>query len=88
MPASKREMTVSEAVKLLPGMSAETLKKWLRDSYLMKARPCPFGDGVLSAKGEWQYYIYPARINAYRNARDLTLTATVEPDVAIRIEGA
>lgn len=73
MPPSRREMTVVEAAKFMPGMSASTLMAWLRNSYLMKARPCPFGDAVLTDKGEWQYYIWPERLNAYRHAHDLIL---------------
>ncbi len=69
MPPLKRAMSVSEAIKLLPGMSQATLTKWLRDAYLMKARPCPFGDAVLSDR--WCYYIYPDRLHAYINAVDL-----------------
>ena len=41
--------------------------------HLMKARPCPYGDAVLTEKGEWQYYPLPERIKAYRNAEDLKL---------------
>jgi len=71
MAAVKRDMTTLEAVKLLPGMSNETLKKWLRDAYLLKAQICPFGHAVITEKGIWQYYIYPERLNAYRTAKDL-----------------
>ena len=73
MPPAKRDMTITEAVKFLPGMSAATLKKWLRDAYMMKARPCPFADAVITEKGEWQFYIWPDRLHAYRHAHDLIL---------------
>ena len=73
MPATKREMLTTDAARLTPGMSSATLQKWLRDAYLMKARPCPFGDAVLTDKGEWQYYIWPARLEAYRAANDMIL---------------
>jgi len=71
MPATKREITINEAIKYLPGMSTETLKKWLKDAYIMKARPCPFGDAVITEKGEWQYYIYKKRLEAYTTAQDI-----------------
>ena len=77
MPATKREMTIKDAVKHLPGMSIATLSKWGRDAYMMKAKPVPFMDAVLSEGGEWQYYIYPKRLQAYLEARDLTLTQEV-----------
>jgi len=86
MPARTRAMTVKEAVLHLGGMSEATLKKWLKDAYQMKAKPCPFGDAVLSVKGEWQYYIHPERLHAYMNAKDLILTAAVEPITDIRVQ--
>jgi len=77
LPPSKREMTTREAAKIIPGMSEATLQKWLRDAYLMKARPCPFGDAVLSERGEWQYYVWPERLSAYKNAKDLILECPI-----------
>ena len=84
MAASKRDMTTLEASRLLPGMSQATLQKWLRDAYLMRARPCPFGDAVITERGEWQYYIWPDRFAAYRSATDLILhqNISLKPEAA------
>ena len=73
MPAVQREMTTDEAVKHLPGISVTTLRKWLREAYLMKAQVCPFGHAVLTDKGQWNYYLYPERLHAYITAQDLIL---------------
>jgi hypothetical protein len=72
MPPLKREITTREAVKLTPGMSEATLQRWLRDAFLMKARPCPFGDAVYTGN-QWTYFIWPERLEAYRTAQDLIL---------------
>ena len=74
MPPAKREMLVGDAAKRT-GISRGMLEKWMRDAFLMKARPCPFGDAVFSEKGEWQYYIYPLRLKLYLAGSDLILTA-------------
>lgn len=80
MPASRREMLTKDAAKLLPGISRGVLEKWLRDAYLMKARPCPFAEAVLTEKGVWQYYIFVNRLNAYLEAKDLILTQEIQGD--------
>jgi len=77
MTVKKREMLTRDAVKLLP-MSEPTLQKWLRDAYMQRARPCPFGEAVLTEKGEWQYLIFPVRLNLYLTGSDLILTAAPE----------
>ena len=71
MSRVKKELSIRDASKLLP-MSEDLLKKWLRDSYLMKCKPCPYGDALLSDDNQWQYYIYPNRLDAFLNAKDLT----------------
>ena len=73
MPASRREMLTKDAAKLLPGMSRATLEKWMRDAYMMKAKPVPFAEAVLTERGDWQYYVFPKRLKAYLEAKDLTL---------------
>jgi hypothetical protein len=80
MPAARREITVGEAVKLLPGISNANLQKWLRDAYLLKAQPCPFGNAVWSEGGKWCYYVYPQRLNAYINASDMRVFAPTETE--------
>ena len=79
MPSVKRDLLTKDAAKLLP-YSKATLEKWLRDAYMMKARPCPFGDAVYLDSGEWQYYIYPNRLALYLSGSDLILTAAPESE--------
>ena len=69
MPIPKREMMTKDAAKLLP-MSQSTLEKWMRDAYMMKAKPVPFAEAVLTERGEWQYYVFPKRLKAYLDAKD------------------
>jgi len=77
MPVSRREMQTRDAAKLLPGMSQATLEKWMRDAYMMEAKPVPFAEAVLTERGEWQYYVFPKRLKAYLEAKDLTLVKEV-----------
>ena len=69
MPASRREMLTKDAAKLLP-MSQATLEKWMRDAYMLKAKPVPFGEAVLSESGRWNYYIFPKRLKIYLESSD------------------
>lgn len=78
MAARKRDMTIREAVGHLPGMSKDTLMKWLRDAYMQKCRPCPFGEAIVTEKGVWQYYIFPERLRIYLSGEDMIPRISLE----------